>query len=115
MKPDPSLKGLVAYAFDQLERVPRDNPRLILCLNTIISDHHHHGRGLTISTQLWGKQQNESVHYACDLDSYAKIDEAVAEIIRALADYSPEAELARAEKALKAAEHRLAEARKAAA
>lgn len=112
---DPSLKDLVAYAFDQLERVPRDNDRLLLYLTTTISDHHHHGRGLTISTQLWGKQQNESVHYACDLDSYAKIDEAVAEIIPAVADYSPEAEVVRAEKALKAAERRLAEALKAAA
>lgn len=112
MKPDPSLKDLVAYAFDQLERVPRDNDRLILHLTAASSNHP--GRGLTISTQLWGEQRNESVHYAPSLTTYEEIDEAVEGIIRALKDHSPEAEVVRAEKALKAAEHRLAEARKAA-
>lgn len=110
---DPSLKDLVAYAFDQLERVPRDNPRLILCLSVGIGEQP--GLKLAISTQIVGDGQNQSVHYALGLDTYKKVDEAVAEIIRALADYSPEAEVVRAEKALKAAEHRLAEALKAAA
>lgn len=88
MKPDVSLKDLVAYAFDQLERVPRDNPRLLLYLTTTISDHRHHGRrGLTISTQLWGKHRNESVHYAPSLTTYEEIDEAVEEIILAVAEY----------------------------